>query len=185
MANPHGSFVWYELLTTDAEAASRFYGEVIGWAARDAGVPGVSYRLFSNHGQDVAGHMSIPEGAPAQMRPSWIGYVGVEDVDASVMAIAADGGRVHMPAMDMPGVGRMAMVSDPQGVPFYVMRGASDGESTSFSVTEPAIAAGTSSRRPTRKAPFPFTPAISAGNAGRRCRWARWATIASSITTAR
>ena len=137
MANPHGSFVWYELLTTDAEAASRFYGEVIGWAARDAGVPGVSYRLFSNHGQDVAGHMSIPEGAPAQMRPSWIGYVGVEDVNASVMAIAADGGRVHMPAMDMPGVGRMAMVSDPQGVPFYVMRGASDGESTSFSVTEP------------------------------------------------
>jgi predicted enzyme related to lactoylglutathione lyase len=84
MANPHGSFVWYELLTTDAAAASGFYGDVIGWAARDAGVPGVDYRLFSNKGQDVAGHMTIPQGAPAQMRPGWLGYVGVDDVDAAV-----------------------------------------------------------------------------------------------------
>jgi predicted enzyme related to lactoylglutathione lyase len=136
MANPHGSFVWYELLTTDAAAASGFYGDVIGWAARDAGVPGVEYRLFSNGGQDVAGHMTIPQGAPAQMRPAWTGYIGVDDVDAAVSAIEADGGRVHMPALDMPGVGRMAMVADPQGLPFYLMRGASDGESRSFSVTE-------------------------------------------------
>jgi predicted enzyme related to lactoylglutathione lyase len=132
----HGSFIWYELLTTDAAAASAFYGEVIGWTVRDAGVPGVDYRLFSSGGTDVAGHMTMPQGAPEEMRPLWLGYIGVDDVDASVEAITSAGGSVHMPAMDLPGVGRMAMVADPQGVPFYVMRGESEEASQSFSVTD-------------------------------------------------
>jgi predicted enzyme related to lactoylglutathione lyase len=137
MPNPHGSFVWYELLTTDVAAASDFYGDVIGWTARDAGVPGVDYHLFAAaDGQDVAGHMALPAGPPRAMRPAWLGYIGVDDVDATVAAIEADGGRVHMPPTDLPGVGRMAMIADPQGIPFYVMRGASDGESRSWSVTE-------------------------------------------------
>jgi hypothetical protein len=136
MTNPHGRFIWYELLTTDAAAASAFYGDVIGWETRDSGMPGVDYRLFATGGHDVAGHMTIPQGVPETMRPAWLGYIGVDDIDAVVGAIAADGGRVHMPAMDMPGVGRIAMVSDPQNVPFYVMRGASEGESRSFSVSD-------------------------------------------------
>jgi hypothetical protein len=131
----HGSFIWYELLTTDAAAASAFYGEVIGWTSRGAGVPGVDYRLFSAGGSDVAGH-TMPQGVPEGMRPLWLGYIGVDDVDASVEAITAAGGSVHMPAMDLPGVGRMAMVADPQGVPFYVMRGEGEAAGTSFSVTD-------------------------------------------------
>src|SRR3546814_10341844 len=53
-------------------------------------------------------------------RPAWMGYLEVADVDAAVAAIEADGGAVHMPATDLP-VGRIAMVSDPQGAVFYVM----------------------------------------------------------------
>jgi predicted enzyme related to lactoylglutathione lyase len=136
MTNPHGSFIWYELLTTDAEAASAFYGDVIGWDSRSAGIPGVDYRLFSTGGIDVAGHMTLPPGVPEAMRPMWLGYIGVDDVDSAVTGIVAAGGRVHMPAMDLEGVGRMAMVADPQGVPFYVMRGASDQASTSFAVED-------------------------------------------------
>jgi predicted enzyme related to lactoylglutathione lyase len=136
MTNPHGSFIWYELLTTDAEAASAFYGDVIGWDSRSAGMPGVDYRLFSTGGTDVAGHMALPPGAPEAMRPMWLGYIGVDDVDAAVAGITEAGGKVHMPAMDLDGVGRIAMVADPQGVPFYVMRGASDQASTSFSVSD-------------------------------------------------
>jgi hypothetical protein len=132
----HGSFIWYELLTTDAEAASAFYGDVIGWNSRDAGVPGVDYRIFSSGGTDVAGHMTMPQGAPEAMRPLWLGYVGVDDVDAAVEAITSAGGSVHMPAMDLPGVGRMALVADPQGVPFYVMRGEGEQASAAFSVTD-------------------------------------------------
>lgn len=131
--NPHGSFVWYELLTADPDAAAAFYGEVLGWTAASADQPGVDYRLFSANGTPVAGHMKLPDAAEeAGMRSGWLGYIGVGDVDASVDEIVAAGGRVHMAAMDMPGVGRMALVADPQGVPFYVMRGASEEPSGSF-----------------------------------------------------
>jgi predicted enzyme related to lactoylglutathione lyase len=69
-------------------------------------------------------------------RPVWLGYIGVEDVDATVAAIEADGGKVLKPAWDIPSVGRLALVSDPQGAPFYVMRGASDENSNAFSVDQ-------------------------------------------------
>lgn len=133
MPNPHGSFIWYELLTTDPDAAAAFYGDVIGWTAQSADQPGVDYRIFSANGTAVAGHMALPhDAAEAEMRPGWLGYIGVDDVDAAVAKITAAGGSVHMPAMDLEGVGRMAMVADPQGMSFYVMRGASEEESTSF-----------------------------------------------------
>ncbi|MEA3051577.1 MAG: uncharacterized protein QOG72_480 [Sphingomonadales bacterium] len=131
--NPHGTFIWYELLTADPGAAAAFYGEVIGWTATDSGQPEIDYRLFSAAGTPVAGLMKLPEGAEkAGMRPGWLGYVGVDDVDAAVADIVQAGGKVHMSAMDVRGVGRMALVADPQGVPFYVMRGASEDASTAF-----------------------------------------------------
>lgn len=131
--NRHGSFIWYELLTADPDGAAAFYGDVLGWTAAGAGQPGIDYRLFSANGTPVAGHMKLPDGAEeAGMRPGWLGYIGVDDVDAAVADIVGAGGKVHMPAMDLEGVGRMALVADPQGVPFYVMRGASEEASTSF-----------------------------------------------------
>ncbi|HEX9965404.1 MAG TPA: VOC family protein [Allosphingosinicella sp.] len=135
--NAHGSFIWYELLTADPDSAAAFYGDVIGWTAASAEQPGVDYRLFSANGTPVAGHMKLPDGAAEMgMRPGWLGYIGVDDVDSAVASIVGAGGKVHMPAMDMEGVGRMALVADPQGVPFYVMRGESEEASTSFSATE-------------------------------------------------
>lgn len=140
MANRHGDFIWYELLTSDADGAEKFYGDVIGWTARDSGHPDVSYCLLSASGVDVAGLMQINDEMKAcGARPVWLGYIAVDDVDASVAAITKSGGTVHMPAMDMANVGRMAMVSDPQGVPFYVMRGASDQESHAFAYDKPRL----------------------------------------------
>ena len=136
--NAHGSFIWYELLTSDADAAAAFYGDVIGWEARSAEQPGVDYRFFSANGVDIGGHMALPdEAAGMGMRPGWLGYIGVDDVDSAVDSISAAGGSVHMPAMDMEGVGRIALVADPQGVPFYVMRGAGDEASSSFDADKP------------------------------------------------
>jgi predicted enzyme related to lactoylglutathione lyase len=136
--NTHGSFIWYELLSPDPDSAAAFYGDVIGWTAADSGQPEVDYSLFSAAGTPVAGLMKLPDGAEkAGMRSGWLGYIGVDDVDASVADIVQAGGRVHMPAMDIRGVGRMALVADPQGVPFYVMRGASDEASTSFDAVKP------------------------------------------------
>lgn len=132
-ANPHGSFIWYELLTSDLDAAADFYGDLIGWTAADSGQPDMDYRIFSADGVGVAGLMKLPDGAAqAGMRPGWLGYIGVDDVDAAVADITGAGGSVHMPAMDIANVGRIAMVADPQGVLFYVMRGASPEASTAF-----------------------------------------------------
>jgi predicted enzyme related to lactoylglutathione lyase len=66
------------------------------------------------------------------MRPSWYGYLSVPDVDASVARIIAAGGEPWMPANDIPGVGRIAMVRDPQGATLYVMTPSGDGVSTAF-----------------------------------------------------
>ena len=70
--------------------------------------------------------------APDGVRPGWLGYIGVDDVDAAVAGITAAGGSLQMPARDLANMGRIAMVADPQGAPFYVMRGAIDQPSTCF-----------------------------------------------------
>jgi uncharacterized protein len=145
MTNQHGDFIWYELLTSDAGAAGDFYGKVIGWTSTASGQPGRDYRFFSSgDGSDtkdgVGGYMAItPEMAEHGARPAWVGYIAVDDVDTSLESITRHGGSVLMPAMDLDGVGRMAMVADPQGAPFYVMRGASDETSYSFAAMEPKV----------------------------------------------
>ncbi len=130
MANHQGDYIWYELITTDATGAAAFYGAVIGWTAQ--AYPGgmADYQLFSTAHGPVAGFMSN-EKCP-EMRTGWLGYIAVDDVDAKAAEIVQAGGFVRMEAMDIPGVGRMAMVTDPQGAPFYIMRGASEGTSNSF-----------------------------------------------------
>ena len=127
------SFIWYELLTNDADAAATFYGAVIGWQARDAGQAGMDYRILGLQGSDVGGLMAMPDTARRNgMRPNWYGYISVPDVDASVARIVAAGGEPWMPATDIPGVGRIAMVRDPQGATVYVMKPTGDGVSTAF-----------------------------------------------------
>lgn len=140
MTNPHGSFIWYELLTSDAGAAQEFYGKTVGWSFADSGQPGMDYRIISAGSEGVGGMMPIsPDMAAGGARPIWLGYIGVDDVDESVAAIVKAGGAVQMPANDIAGVGRIAMVTDPSAAPFYVMRGSSDENSTAFAATEPRL----------------------------------------------
>ena len=131
-------FIWYELLTTDPDAAASFYGALFGWTASDSGQDGMPYRLFNMNGVGVGGLMALPPGAvESGMRPGWQGYVSVADVDKSVAGIVAAGGAQRMPAMDVPNVGRFAMVADPQGASLYVMTPTGDGPATSFAPGEP------------------------------------------------
>jgi predicted enzyme related to lactoylglutathione lyase len=134
----HGAFIWYELLTSDPDAAARFYEAIVGWSVRNFEGDGTpDYRIFhASDGDGIAGLMALPAEAAARgARPGWLGYVGVDDVDRTVADARDAGATVHMPPADLPGVGRMAMIADPQGAPLYVMRGASDQASTSFSPT--------------------------------------------------
>ena len=130
MSNAQGDWIWFELMTTDPDAAQAFYAGILGWTASPGGVPGMDYRILATADSQVAGLMKISDDmAPG---PAWLGYLAVDDVDASSQAIEGDGGAIHMPPTTLPGVGRMAMVADPQGVPVYLMRGESDDTSTAF-----------------------------------------------------
>lgn len=119
-----GTFVWFEYMAADLAAAEAFYAKVAGWTMRDSGMPGMKYTLARSQFADVAGMMTLPAEACSQgAQPGWMGYIGVEDVDAKATAIVAAGGAVMMPPTDIPGVGRFAVVGDPQGVPFCLFRG--------------------------------------------------------------
>lgn len=139
MANRHGDFFWYELMTSDADAAQGFYGPLLGWDFAAYPAPGMDYRTFAAGENSIGGLMPLTaEMQAGGARPLWAGYILVDDVDATATAIAADGGTVLMPANDIPDVGRIAMVADPSGAPFYVMKPArDDGESLSFAKYAP------------------------------------------------
>ncbi len=118
-------FIWYELMTRDLDAAIGFYEKVVGWEVRPGETPGMDYRII-HAGQDrVGGMMQAPD---ANMPPAWFTYVDVADVDAEVAAFEAAGGKVLWPANDLEGVGRMAMVADPQGAAIYLMTPAMKAE---------------------------------------------------------
>ena len=118
-----GSHIWYELMTTDPEAAAKFYGTVVGWSISESIGDEQDYRMIERSDGGFAGGLfglkqaQLDQGA----KPGWLGYIGVDDVDATVARIEARGGRALMPAFDIP-QGRIAMVADPQGNPFYVMK---------------------------------------------------------------
>ncbi|WP_164115433.1 VOC family protein [Sphingorhabdus sp. Alg239-R122] len=140
MPNKHGDFIWYELTTGDMEAAQDFYGELLGWTVADSGNPEMEYRIFSKGEAQIAGMMALTEEMEAGGgRPAWLGYIEVDDVEASAGRIKASGGAVHMEPVDIPDVGRFTMVNDPQGAFFYIMHDSSGEESQSYAKTEPKV----------------------------------------------
>ena len=137
MANPQGEPIWYELMCRDMATTSRFYEAVLGWQITGSDMGGVPDYRFIKHGSGeydmVGGAMQLTAVMlSGGARPMWAVYFCVEDVDAAVQRVTANGGRILMPAFDIENVGRMAFVTDPQGNPFYVMRGFSDMDSDVF-----------------------------------------------------
>jgi len=114
-AKAGGAFIWYELMTTDAAAAKDFYDAVVGWnIAAESEFPN-GYRMISRSDGKFAGGV-LPLNDEMQQhgaRPTWLGYIYVQDVDAAVASIEQAGGQALMAAFDLPEVGRVAMVSDP------------------------------------------------------------------------
>jgi uncharacterized protein len=128
----HGRFVWYELVTTDMESAKAFYANVLGWTAQDAAMPGWAYSLFSVADIPVAGLMHLPEDAQASsVTPHWIGYLSADDVDAAAAQIEDLGGTILHPPTDVSGISRFAVVADPQGASFALVKGLKPGQSQS------------------------------------------------------
>ena len=119
---PRGKFVWYDLMTTDKAAATEFYTSVLGWGTEQWGeaTPDMPpYDMWTVDGKPMGGVMPLPEEAKsAGAPPHWIAYIAVPDCDATVAKANELGGKTLMPAMDMPEVGRFAVLSDPSGAVF-------------------------------------------------------------------
>ena len=118
-----GDFIWYELMSADPEAAKTFYDEVVGWNIGSAVADYNGYRMIERSDGKPAGGI-LPLTAEMQQhgaRPTWLGYIHVADVDQAAREIDQDGGKLLM-SHDIPNVGRIALVTDPSGAHFYIMK---------------------------------------------------------------
>lgn len=113
----HGQFNWCELMTTDLDAAKKFYMSLFGWETEDMSMPemqGMKYVIIKVAGQEIGGIMSMPKEAK-NVSPMWGIYVTVDDVDKIAKDVVKLGGKLHVPPTNIPNVGRFCVIQDPQG----------------------------------------------------------------------
>ncbi|MGH9312710.1 MAG: VOC family protein [Vicinamibacterales bacterium] len=120
--NEVGALVWTELYTRDPDNASAFYSRLLGWRPKPWEGP-MPYTVFNLAGEErmAGGMLSMPdemEGVP----PHWLPYFQVDDTDKIVARARELGANVIMPPTDVPKVGRLAIVADPQGASFAVIK---------------------------------------------------------------
>jgi predicted enzyme related to lactoylglutathione lyase len=138
LVDPQGRFVWYELATTDADSAKAFYAGVMGWGTRDMSIPGTNYTLFTVREAPVSGLIHLPDEARRRgARPRWLGYVGVDDVDATADRIKHLGGAVLVPPTNVLDVSRFAVVADPQMATFGLITWSESGQERQTERTAP------------------------------------------------
>lgn len=124
LVNEHGTLFWNELVTDDTAAAGEFYTSVFGWRAETAEMPNGPYTSFWADG-NVEGHAAagmLGKTEDMQFPNSWSVYFAVDDVEDTLQTVKDNGGQVLMQPMDVPQVGRFAVVQDPQGAVMTVMK---------------------------------------------------------------
>ena len=111
-----GRFVWHDLMARDVGAARKFYGDLLGWRFEDTRRGDRPYVLASSAAGRVAGIVDI--SAMANAGQQWLSFMAVDDVNKSAAQVRSDGGKVLVEPRDLDGIGRAAVVADPQGAPF-------------------------------------------------------------------
>lgn len=112
----HGAFSWSELMTSDPEAALGFYQKLFGWTTQTMPMPEGTYHVVKAGDTSIGGIMKMPpEAAAGGMPPTWGCYVTVKDVDACAEQAKSLGGKVLHGPVDIPTVGRFAVIADAQG----------------------------------------------------------------------
>ncbi len=117
-----GSLVWNELSTTDIKAGTAFYTELFGWNTTVMNMTGMDYTVFQREGQEVgvAGGMQSEPGSPVP--PNWLPYFAVDDADASAAQASKLGATVIVEPTDIPRTGRFAVLRDPHGATFAILK---------------------------------------------------------------
>lgn len=127
MSDYRGRFLWYELMTSDVESAIDFYTGITGWSTQAWEGGGQPYTMWMAGEVPVGGVMALPADAVAAgAPPHWIAYVGAPDLDATVARALELGAHVVVPTMDLPEVGRMTILTDPQGAIFAAYQPATE-----------------------------------------------------------
>jgi uncharacterized protein len=115
-----GEFCWVELVTPDVDAAAGFYGDLLGWDRERYEPDPEGYWYLRHDGKLVAGL----EGIRTEVQvPAWLGYVRVDDLDATAGKAEAAGGALLDGPLDVPGdAGSLAICQDREGAVFAIWR---------------------------------------------------------------
>lgn len=119
LINAHGAMIWNELLTRDLDKAKAFYSQLLGWEIKASQLPG--YHEIFNEGRAQGGMMVMGDEFDADIPPTWNVYYSVQDLDASLKKVTEHGGQVHMQT-ETQGVGKFALIVDPQGAMLYLIQ---------------------------------------------------------------
>lgn len=144
MTNMAGEPMWYELMTQNLSATRPFYMNVVGWKIgrspeQPEGVGDYEFILRQDGGLTGGAIQLTDEMLAGGARPMWTVYFTAADVDAAVARVKDLGGSVLMEPHDIGAIGRLAFVADPQGVPFYLMRGNSPEKSQVYDTASTAF----------------------------------------------
>lgn len=115
----HGKMVWFELVSADPAKSKAFHADLLGWTIEPQETAGMKYELARAGGKEVA---TIRQAEDKKVKSHWVPFVSVPDVDAAVAAVEQNKGKVVKAAIDVPDVGRFAIVSDPNGAEFAVFK---------------------------------------------------------------
>ena len=116
MRGSHGTFYWNELMTRDVEGAKKFYADTLGWGYDGMPMPGgATYWLATMDGEPVGGIFDISSSDFQGVPESWMSYIAVDDVDARVAKAVKAGAKLMKPVFEVPGVGRIAILMQPDG----------------------------------------------------------------------
>ena len=123
ITSAHGAITWAELLTRDVEVARKTWTGIFGWGTDSMPMPnGVSYTIFKVGDVPSCGMMPMPSQVPAQVPSHWLPYFQVDDCDATLKKTTDLGGKIVVPAIEAPTIGRFATLMDPQGAAFAVLQ---------------------------------------------------------------
>jgi predicted enzyme related to lactoylglutathione lyase len=120
LVNQHGTLIWNELATRDADTAAQFYMKLFDWDSQTQDMPTGPYTSFLNGDRMAAGMLKMTEEW-GDMPPHWMVYFGADDCDAVAAKAKELGGEVLVPPRDIPSVGRFAVLQDPQGAAFSII----------------------------------------------------------------
>lgn len=122
MAGQNGVFGWNELMTTDVDAAMAFYAATVGWTFDEMKMGFSTYWLAKTNGRPACGIMDMTGVAAPGVAPHWFSYIVVDDLDARVVNVEPAGGVIQRKPFFIPGVGRIAIISDSTGATVGLMQ---------------------------------------------------------------